>query len=151
MIFYIWLSSQSSSPKCSCPARTTKRRFRRLLLLYDNISFCPYYFLSIVTSLCAFWTRSYLNYNLTKDDEPNDRLGIAAALPLHSRFALYKYRLSYSRMPTSTLLLLQKNTAPCGAAHFLRWSSQTLDIYVPVRVSTRIVSPSLTNSGTWSV
>lgn len=57
--------------------------------------------------------------NLTKDDEPNDRLGIAAALPLHSRFALYKYRLSYSRMSTFPFLLL-KNTAPCGAAHFLR-------------------------------
>ena len=107
--------------KCSCPARTTKRRILDICSLclttshFVHIIF-RYHYISPACFECVIIHAP----NLTKDDEPNDRLGIAAALPLHPRFALYKYRLSYSRMPTPTLLLSQKNTAPCGAAHFLR-------------------------------
>ena len=148
-MFYIWVLSQSSSPKCSCPARTTKRRFRHLLPLLDNISFCPYYFSLSPHLLREFWARKSFKFSLV-NTPTQMTVSIVKQTPTFSCLLFLVYLVPHNSISTSPFLS-QKNTAPCGAAHFLRWSSQTLDIYVPVRVSTRIVSPSLTNSGTWSV
>ena len=150
MIFYFWVSSQSSSPKCSCPARTTKRRFRRLLPLFDDISFCLYYFSLSLHLRREFWALKSFKFSLVNTSTKNDCLDSEAYTYLQL-FAFPCLSLVPHNSISTSPFLLQKITAPCGAAHFLRWLTQTLDIYVPVRVSTRIVSPSLTNSGTWSV
>ena len=151
MIFYIWVSSQSSSPKYSCPARTTKRRF------LDVCSLCltSSHFVHIVFSLSPhllreFWARKSFKFSLV-NTPTKMTVSIVKHTPTFSCLLFLVYLSCHTAAYLHPLFYWKKITAPCGAAHFLRWSSQTLDIYVPVRVSTRIVSPSLTNSGTWSV
>ena len=143
MIFYFWVILQLLSSKHSHPARTINRRFWSFAPLV-HIDFSPSSHL-----YCVFWERKPANTSLVKDYEPKHDLQ-PSPQPLAFAFSLRKYNPSCNHL-WSTLFYSKKITAPCGAANFLRWLSQTLDIYVPVRVSTRIVSPSLTNSGTWSV
>ena len=150
MIFHFWVSSQSSSPKCSCPALTIKRRFSRLLPLYDNISFCPYCLSLSPHLLREFWARKSFKFSLV-NTPTKMTVSIVMHTPTFSCLLFLVYLSCHTTAYLPPLFYCKKITAPRGAAHFLRWLTQTLDIYVPVRVSTRIVSPSLTNSGTWSV
>lgn len=151
MIFCIWVSLQSSSPKCSCPARTTKRRILDICFLCLTTSLFVHIVLACHHICSASFERAKVsNFHLSMP-RPKMTDSIVKHTPTFSCLLFLVYLSCHTTAYLPPLFYCKKITAPCGAAHFLRWSSQTLDIYVPVRVSTRIVSPSLTNSGTWSV